>query len=251
MFEAYFDESGSHKSALVTSVAGYVFESEQYKRFDVEWRDKLRRYGIAAFHMADCAHLVGEFCCISRKESSDLCRDLIEIIKRRIRIGIVVSISEETLRLFQPAGTEHGRGYVLCLQSCLAGIAAWVDKNKESDRVSLFFESGHKLQSLANRALMAIADSKILSNGINYGSHTFIGKKDAVGIQAADLLAWEWQAEWRNLNGSPRRPRRLSLNNLVGAPHIQQYIDFDNLVAIQALSATDAARTFRPISKKL
>ena len=219
MLQAYFDESGTHDGALVTCVAGYVFESEQCWCFDREWSGVLKHFGLSSFHMSDCAHGKGIFSDMPKHDRVEVAKRLIGIIKRRARIGVMCSVADSELRQYQDADQHgDGRGYVLCLQWCLAGIAAWANSHSVSRRISYFFESGHKQQRRANEWMNILAQNDSLANGSRYLSHTFIGKNDALAIHAGDLLAWEWHREWVNFNSTPRRQRRASLTNLLGNP---------------------------------
>jgi hypothetical protein len=66
---------------------------------------------------------------------------------------------------------------------------------------------------------------------LGYHSHTFIGKHDAQGIQAADLLAYEWYKELIRLNlDNPKgRPMRRSLERLLHRTHITQHFTAEEL----------------------
>jgi hypothetical protein len=55
--DVYCDGSGTHHNSLFLTAAGYLFDPEQVKLFDQEWREALRGAGIQRpFHMYDCAH---------------------------------------------------------------------------------------------------------------------------------------------------------------------------------------------------
>ena len=68
MFEAYFDESGTHDGAHVLCVAGYLFESKKCKSLDLAWQAMLAEYNLPFFHMVDCIHRVFPFDHLSKEE---------------------------------------------------------------------------------------------------------------------------------------------------------------------------------------
>ncbi len=244
MLSAYFDESGTAADSLVTCVAGYVFEPEQCVRFDAEWNDVLNAAGIKRFHMVECAQRTGEFRGRSNDECDAVARQLIGIIKRRARIGIVASISEADFEQGDP-----GWGYVFCLNWCLSGVAAWINSQQNfPSKISYFFEAGHNRQGLANKTMEDFQKRPLLMDGARYHSHSFISKSDARPIQAADLLAWQWHREWVNRFGTIRRPRRRDLDALLKLPHIGCHMTEPNLrELIQTGSESEAGRRFEYI----
>ena len=78
-----------------------------------------------------------------------------------------------------------------------------------------------------------IASKSAINNGYgDYGSHSFIGKKAAKAIQAADLLAWHWYTERRNAASSIRRVRRADFSSLIRLPHVGKHLTDADLYAM-------------------
>jgi hypothetical protein len=228
MIEAYFDESGTHHGSPLMCVAGYLIESDQCRRFQVEWEAVLSRYDVPYFHMSECAHGVGIFEKISKKDRSEICRALIEIIKLRAELGIAVSVSESEYRSMAPMHFKLD-AYSFCLNYCMQGVAAWASKYKVMEPVSYFFESGHKNQSVANSFINWIRHSAPLVHGLRYHSHSFVSGKKLCGIAAADLLAWEFVSAYKNMWGTKRRPVRLSFRNLMNKTHVAMHFRAEDL----------------------
>ena len=103
----YFDESGTHNSAMC--VAGYLFELDQLLKLDEEWTGVLSDAGLRHFYMSDCAHGTKDFERIAKSRRSDIARRLIGIIKRRARIGIVVSVVNSQFDMFTMRSAGEGR----------------------------------------------------------------------------------------------------------------------------------------------
>jgi hypothetical protein len=239
MMQAYFDESGTHRGAPVTCVAGYLFTADQCLRFETEWKQALDDYAIPHFHMADCAN-GGKFFRgwpISRRD--ELERRLIGIIKRRATIGVVASVRPEDHANFStPELVGRGGSYVLCLLWCVAGVAAWVAKHGYSGKIAYFFESGHQLASRADQAMQWLSKRPVLRDGSRYRAHSFVSKELSLPVQAADILAWQWYKDWSNRVGAKRRPRRLDLSALLSLPHMSSHLTTQHLEAM----VTDAGQ---------
>jgi hypothetical protein len=244
MIQAYFDESGTDAQSPITCVAGYLFKSDQCLLFDAEWKAILNRHGIKYFHMTECAHGTGQFDAKSKDERVEIEKRLIGIIKRRAEIGIVTSVCRSDFAQFSvPEWRHRGGEYILCLQWCLAGVAAWVAKHGLKGKISYFFEAGHRLESRANQAMNWLARQP-LSGECLYHSHTFIQKEAALALQAADLLAWQWRRDWMNKFGDKRRSRRLDLENLLGLTHISCHLTAVHLHAICTSVRDESLRRF-------
>lgn len=226
---AYFDESGSHAGSPLLSVAGYLLSSEQCIRLDREWREALASAGLSHFHMADCAHGVGEFKGKTFRDRDELARRLISIIKLRVNCGIVASICEGDFQDARPVQWQRGGAYTVCVLYCVAEIGNWVVRHSYRDPVSFFLEAGHRLQSEANDAIASMMRVDRLREAVHYKSHSFVLKNEAPAVQAADLLAWEWHREYLNIHGAKRRPRRRSLESLLEAPHVHAHLSRDYL----------------------
>jgi hypothetical protein len=229
MLEAYFDESGTHANSPFLCVAGYLIEVDQCKRFQVDWESILGRYDLPYFHMSECAHGRGAFKKLSFVERSEICRALIELIKLRVEIGIAVSVCEAEYKAAMLPGYKID-AYTFCLQHCMQGVVAWGNKHNYQGKISYFFEAGHKHQGTANGLINHFRTNPNILAGFRYHSHSFVeeGKK-LCGIAAADLLAWEWNAAYRNQFGPIRRSARLSFRSLMQKTHIAVHFHEDDL----------------------
>ncbi len=232
MLEAYFDESGTHAGSPVMCVAGYLLSAEQALHLDREWAETLTEFGVSCFHMADCAHSVEEFSGMDPRKRKDLLVRLIGIIKRRVEIGIAVSISETDFGRIDAPKWKRGGPYSLAALQVLAAVVSWADTYSYKGKISYFFESGHKHQSHTNKAIdmLRARDQEGGVNYLRYHTHTFAGKCDLRPLQAADLLAYEWQKELRRLNmPSKQKTMRRSFQSLLEKTHITMHLTATDL----------------------
>jgi hypothetical protein len=227
MMAAYFDESGTHAGSPVMWVAGYLFTAENALQLDREWAETLTEFGVSCFHMADCAHGVRMFSNLDGQKRKELLIRLVGIIKRRMEIGIAVSISETDFGRIDAPHWQRGGPYTLAALQALAAVVAWADTYSYAGKISYFFEAGHEHESLTNKAidLLRKRDQVRGASYLRYHSHTFAGKCDLRPLQTADLLAYEWQKELRRINMPPTpRPMRRSLESLLERTHITQHL---------------------------
>ena len=227
MVQAYFDESGTHDGSPVMCVAGYVFDAQQCLCLDQEWADALGAYGLNQFHAVECAHGVGAFAALNKKDRNDLTIRLIGIIKRRMRLGVAVSLSDTDFGKVPPPQYDRGGPYMFCVMQVLAGVVAWADKYSYQGEISYFFESGHKHEKLAHQSIKELQSRLLESRSMRVHSVTFGGKSDFRPLQAADILAYEWCKELKrkNIRQEKYRPMRAALESLLDQSHIAQHFD--------------------------
>ena len=100
MLAGYFDESGTHDSAVITSVAGFVSTPERWQRFDEEWKRVLDHWGLEYFHMKECAHYTANFAQFKTNElgRKQLLWCLAFLICRHCLYGCAVSVVRKDSR---------------------------------------------------------------------------------------------------------------------------------------------------------
>jgi hypothetical protein len=188
VLKAYFDASKRESGTFC--VAGYAFTSSQVKKFDREWWALFGGYG--GCHMTDLANKRGAFEGISEKEASRLVRGAIAIIKRRAAYGAVISCELPEIDRLLPKwiiGFQHA--YPVCCHLAMTAMGNFI-ADKRGDSISYFFESGDLYSGVAHWFMGRTEDVPELKESYRHYSHTFIGKDDALALQAADVLAWEW-----------------------------------------------------------
>lgn len=167
--------------------------------------------------MSECAHGTKAFKDLSLAQRIEVGKLVIGIVKRRAEVGIAVSVNQQQYESILPEDVRAfiGDAYTWCLRTCLTGVSDWCQKYQWSGKAAYIFESGHASQPLANRVFEEIHAVPAVRGNHRYASHAFVGKKDACGLQAADLLAWHWARDQQR----KRHQRRLDFDNLLGLPH--------------------------------
>lgn len=189
--EVYFDESGTHAGSPMITMAGYLFKREQAQRFSRDWAKCLERLGLPAAHMTDCATGNGDYASMSMSQRVLSEKLLIETIKKRSVLGFSFAVDpqlyDEVMGPF--AATMSAYSYLLTV--AVAGVRQWANTAGFQGRISYFFESGHQHASEANQYMNMIAKyGPDVADFMFYNAHAFLDKKDALPLQAADMLAW-------------------------------------------------------------
>jgi hypothetical protein len=193
--EVYVDESGTHDGSPMLTVAGYLFEREQARKFSRDWQKVLDKYGLPAAHMTDAVRCEQDY----KKAGMELAdcdkcnRLLIENIKRRTRLGFGASVDPAAYARIVGTANNAPSAYTYALQSCFVMIRRWAAETNFEGDIAYFFEAGHASQSEADRyfraALLASERAKAKNH---YAGHAFLDKRKALPLQAADMLAWQY-----------------------------------------------------------
>jgi len=203
LFEAYFDESGSHDGSPVLCLAGYLFDKEGCLELDSEWKVVLDEYSLPYFRMSACAQGNYPFDKLSKQQRIDCETKLIHIIKRHMRYGVTVTVNEADYLRWMAPEFPFGSAYTWCCYMCLVAIGGWIKKANFQGEVAYFFEARHRNQKEANAVMAGILELPELK----YHSHTFL-RKEVRPLQAADLLAWQAATQRKRLDKGITTPRK-------------------------------------------
>lgn len=237
--ECYFDESGSHEGSPVLCVAGYLFDKEQCKILDLKWKEVLDRYQLPYFRMSACAHLQKPFDHLSRQQSDDVEREMIQLINEYALLGVAIAVNEHDYSVLFEGKNPAGSAYSFCCVQVLAGINAWIMRNQFRGEIAYFFEAGHESASEANAVMNRIFQHPNLHQRYCYAAHAFVDKVKVRPVQTADILAWhqatqvkrwlknnhEIRADFRALAVKPRHELFIgSRENLGGVIAYQRWV---------------------------
>jgi hypothetical protein len=193
--EAFVDESGTHEGSAMLTVAGYMFRQDQARLFSRDWKKVLDHYGLPAAHMTDAVHCAGDYKRAGLVMADcDLCnRRLIENIKRRTIFGFGVSVDPEMYERIVGRENNAPSPYTFALQGCFTIIRRWAKRTSFDGSISYIFEAGHNSASEASRYIDMLLASPESKEVHRYARHSFLDKRLARELQAADMLAWQYQ----------------------------------------------------------
>lgn len=192
--EVYVDESGTHDRSPILTVAGYLFESQQARRFSRDWQQDLNSIPLPFAHQTDCATGNGNYADLSMDSRVRSEKLLIENIKRRSRFGFGACVDPHAYGRIVGTANNAPSAYTYALQSCFVILGRWAARTRFSGQISYYFEAGHRSQGEADRYFRdALLESERSKLKHRYAGHSFVDKREALPLQAADLLAWQYQ----------------------------------------------------------
>lgn len=209
MLTAYFDES--QRDGGILCVAGYVFAPQQAKKFCKEWSELFAGYR-GGLHMRSFAHRTDAFFGISAIEQQYLLVGAADIIHRRMTLGSAVSCNVAEVEQLAPKWIRGFRyAYSLCCHLNMIAIGEYLRQNDSSERVRYVFESGHRHAGETRDFIRNAILNSDVKEGYRHDGDAFLAKSQAIPLQAADLLAWEWAKCRDETLERPIRPMRKSL----------------------------------------
>jgi hypothetical protein len=154
--------------------------------------------------MVDCAHGVGPFKQLDRRERIQCETLMIDLIKKYMLHGFSVTVEEAQYDLWRKGQYRlFGNAYTWCCWMSLLAVESWAELKGFDGKIAYFFEAGHASQAESNRIMAESMDIP----GVRYASHAFAKKREMRPLQAADLLSWQaakFRKEWMKGNKRPR-----------------------------------------------
>lgn len=190
VLQGYFDES--ERQGGIFCVAGFTFAPRQAKKFCKDWSHLFSGYR-SGLHMCDLTKRRGSFEGISDRERERLIVEAIRVIKSRMSAAFAVSCNVDEITETAPKGARgFSRAYPLCCHLCMSEVGRFLRSSNSADRVTYIFEAGHPYEGEARTFIRQVILSPVVKESYRHEGDAFLPKKDAVPLQAADLLAWEW-----------------------------------------------------------
>lgn len=225
-YSAYFDESYLDDGSLFV-LSGYVFEKEQAEIFSDDWKSYLKTLELAYAHQVDCVHRSNQYAKLSKEQCDLSARTLIEQIKRRTIGSVSVGINLKEYNAIIKPKVSSGRrmsAYTFLLMVAVTKATQLI--SEYDSKVSFLFEAGHPNQSEADR-YMAAAMKYPLSETYPISSYGFYRKDEAIPLQAADMLAWQYRKYLADIAQGKRAPDnpRADFRALARLSDIQVFID--------------------------
>lgn len=245
MMYAYFDES--ERMGGVFCVAGFLFDAAQARRFTKEWSQLFSEYA-GGLHMRHFLHGRGAFAGTTVDQRDRLLFESVKIINKTITAAFAVSCNLHEVELLAPKWIRgFSRAYPVCCHLVMIAAGQFLEESGRGfERITYIFESGHKDQSEADDHIRNAVLNPDVKNAYKYLGHDFLAKSDAVPLQAADLLAWEWtkfrdetlEQRIRPLRGSLRalfesNPKRYKGAHIKGEPLARFMVQIRQLGLLQ------------------
>lgn len=200
VMEAYGD--GSQYDGLGHFVvAAFVAPLEEWAQFSPKWRDVLHEAdpALTVFHMTDyLARRTKPYREWDDNKHGRLIESLLDLVGQAALFGAGVALKKReydslSAGVRQRLGNLADNPYRVCAHACIARISNWLEKHGfGNERVAYVFEAGDKgLPAFRETVNEIIGASQVYRDEMKIISVVNMSKRDALPLQAADILAWE------------------------------------------------------------
>lgn len=209
LFACHESYTGSPTETPYYVVAGFVGEQERWELFNSLWRDSMRELRIREIgcHASNCEGGWKEYKHLKRAKRTEIQRRLIVDIAASELYGVVSAIDMTAYHRvrgklsdsMKPAARQYNAAHVLAVRQCVQQVCQatqavtqelitfTVDQNKEfGKRAKAWYELSR--------------DNPDDSHHHRFGPYFEGERKEKVGLQAADMLAYSYL---RNILGQP------------------------------------------------
>jgi hypothetical protein len=213
LLQAFFDESATHRGSPVTCVAGVVFNENGFTDFTNEWAPHVA--GLSKpFRTSDAVSQRGAFDGWSSRRRFTLLDRLAGLTTSTREFCVIASMTQNdhTAYIAQSLRPESVPSvYVLCLATCLEMIGNLL--TDRSEQVHYTFERGDENEAEAQEFLRRVSKVPAVEKLFHINGYGFEDKKTVIAPHPADLVAWEWQNNFKHItdgkNGWSSRMRIL------------------------------------------
>ena len=210
LFEAYFDESGTHRGSAGVAVAGYIARPEQWIAFDEEWRKALADNDLDFFHMADCEAGAQLYRGWSRERRESLFVRLADITNKHALASIGCVIDRPDYEKHAPRQIQrlYGGLYGVAASICGQSAAAVAKQLSDDPWIEFVFEHAPKDTGAVAGLFRDNMIDPERREAFRVKGCRFSDKRDTRPLQAADILAYEMFRLYSHAVGADERPIR-------------------------------------------
>ena len=211
LLAAYFDDSGTHRSAPVITVGGYWSTVDRWVSLAEEWRQVLGELRLPFFRMSDFENRHSFYRDWTPRQHDYAIKRLVGIVKRLTLGSVATSLLKESYRtLDQEDRRTIGTPQTICTETSMANIVEKLKREHRREHVAYFIENGPGWDQVVQRS----QDDEWRVQ-FRVASLSFVNKKDYPQLQTADVLAYEAYKDALRHCGIHARPRRRSLDSLL------------------------------------
>lgn len=204
---AYLDESGTHKGSRITAVSGFVGTKDTWAEIENSWKEALADFEVPAFHSVDCEQGEGDFSRMDIALRVALVNRLARLIGRQKgRLlpvwSAVFNDGWEKVQRIGRFGEAHPKPFHLCFRYVAQRLSDWSARQAGGSQIALVYAEQSEFERSVLDLYSAYRDTRREGRFV---SLTIASPRVYVPLQAADLLAYEMNWDWTELEYGANR----------------------------------------------
>lgn len=211
-FRFYCDESfdGNPSRPDTLTISGYFADQITWEQVEKQWSEVNARYGVSRFHAAALNHAKEEYLGWSKDKRVQYSAELLGIIaaqKERL-VAYNCGIRADAYRriIGEEGQTKLGPPWFACFKSCIAMITRHMETLPPEDSLSVVIERGSGFDQIAVDFFHKLAANPKFLYRHRLKTCTAAEPTEAVGLQVADLMAYEYFRRLHNQGSILRIP---------------------------------------------
>lgn len=212
MYTAYFDESGHAASGGFVALAGFVARDETWAQFDVAWNAALARHGAPFLHTTDLTNFMREFQGWTEARRRPFVADLMPVIHDAGRIAAVGAVmAVDDFNSLTPKQQARLRDpFFPLFQEVINGASLEAHFEPPIVTVGMVYSQQDEFAGSARQLFDVVR-----RRNRRIGELQFADMRTVPGLQAADLLSFEFARYYRNMRTRPELPMRWPLRQIL------------------------------------
>lgn len=192
MYSAYCDESGHSASGGHFALAAYVGHDDEWVRFNERWNAALAEAGAPYLHMREFAHSQGPYRGWTEDRRRLLMSGVVEAITTSTLVAVAAAMNVDAYRTLPTSARESLRDpFFCCFQEVVRGVGIRVLFEPPGEVANVVFSRQDEFgggASMLHDVLLRHSDVRERLGNLRFEEMTSFP-----GLQAADLLSYEWR----------------------------------------------------------
>jgi hypothetical protein len=128
IYTAYPDESSTHAGSAVSTVAGFIANARQWRKYEKRTDRLFKRFGVTIFHAIDIRRGHGDFKGWTVNRKIEFLDEFQHIINDTLENGVSAFIRDDDYKyyrsLYWPSKARADSKYTIMVRACLAQAGA-------------------------------------------------------------------------------------------------------------------------------
>ncbi len=215
------DEShnGNRNNPVSLAISGFFSDQATWKVVEEKWAEVNRRYNVSCFHATALNGGREEYENWPKPKRDEYSRELLAIVtgqKQRLcafNCGIRANVYRDLIS--DEGRSKLGDPWFVCFKSCIAMIAKQMETLPAEDTFSVVVERGSGFDEMAVNFFRWLVNNPRFAYRHRLVTFTSERPQNVIGLQVADLMAFEYFKRLHNANRASemRPPMRLIQKN--------------------------------------
>jgi hypothetical protein len=212
LFRFYCDESydGNSLRPDALTISGFFSDVATWAEIESQWNNVNTRYSVDCFHATALNHGKEEYEGWPKEKRVRYSAELLSVLtdqgKRLVAYNCGIR-SYAYRQIINNAGQRKlGSPWFVCFKSCIAMVARHMETLPIADSFSVIVEAGSGFDNMAMEFFEKLAKNPNFPYRHRLGACTAATPQKAVGLQVADLMAYEYFRRLHRAGEEMRKP---------------------------------------------